>query len=141
MKFPTTYPAGILVQIISAAEFDALPKDDDGYARFSDPFSNSITDYMSPERRSLCGSIVRISRKLGASDICFLKPYSLFTAVDLSAAFYFLKPYDLSTAVDPSAAARFSWNTNLFSPNEFHPYVTPVPVSSVSFDDFLKGGI
>lgn len=140
MKFPT-YPAGTLVQIISAAEFDALPKDDDGYARFSDPFSNSITDYMSPERRSLCGSIVRISRKLGASDICFLKPYSLFTAVDLSAAFYFLKPYDLSTAVDPSAAARFSWNTNLFSPNEFHPYVTPVPVSSVSFDDFLKGGI
>lgn len=141
MKFSTTYPAGTLVQIISAAEFDALPKDDDGYARFSDPFSNSITDYMSPERRSLCGSIVRISRKLGASDICFLKPYSLFTAVDLSAAFYFLKPYDLSTAVDPSAAARFSWNTNLFSPNEFHPYVTPVPVSSVSFDDFLKGGI
>lgn len=123
MKFPTTYPAGTLVQIISAAEFDALPKDDDGYARFSDPFSNSITDYMSPERRSLCGSIVRISRKLGAS------------------AFYFLKPYDLSTAVDPSAAARFSWNTNLFSPNEFHPYGTPVPVFPVSFDDFLKGGI
>lgn len=29
MKFPTTYPAGTLVQIISAAEFDALPKDDD----------------------------------------------------------------------------------------------------------------
>lgn len=140
MNFPT-YPIGTLVQIISAAEFDALPKNDAGYARFSDPFSNSITDYMSPERRSLCGSIVRISRKLGASDICFLKPYSLFTAVDLSAAFYFLKPYDLSTAVDPSAAARFSWNTNLFSPNEFHPYVTPVPVSSVSFDDFLKGGI
>lgn len=55
--------------------------------------------------------------------------------------FYFLKPYDLSTAVDPSAAARFSWNASLFSLNEFHPYVTPVPVSSVSFDDFLKGGI
>ena len=74
MKFPTTYPVGTLVQIISAAEFDALPKDDDGYARFSDLFSNSITDYMSPERRSLCGSIVRISRKLRVSDICFLKP-------------------------------------------------------------------
>lgn len=123
MKVPTTYPAGTLVQIISAAEFDALPKDDDGYARFSDPFSNSITDYMSPERRSLCGSIVRISRKLGVSDICFLKPYSL------------------STAVDPSAAARFSWNSDLFTPNEFHPYGTPVPISPVSFDDFLKGGI
>lgn len=140
MNFPTI-PVGTLVQIISAAEFDALPKNDAGYARFSDPFSNSITDYMSPERRSLCGSIVRISRKLGASDICFLKPYSLFTAVDLSAAFYFLKPYDLSTAVDPSAAAKFSWNSALFSPNEFHPYVTSVPVFSVSFDDFLKGGI
>lgn len=123
MKFLTTYPVGTLVQIISAAEFDALPKDDDGYARFSDLFSNSITDYMSPERRSLCGSIVRISRKLGVSDICFLKPYSL------------------STAVDPSAAARFSWNSDLFTPNEFHPYGTPVPVFPVSFDDFLKGGI
>lgn len=123
MKFPTTYPVGTLVQIISAAEFDALPKDDDGYARFSDLFSNSITDYMSPERRSLCGSIVRISRKLGVSDICFLKPY------------------DLSTAVDPSAAARFSWDAALFTPNEFHPYDTPVPVFPVSFDDFLKGGI
>lgn len=123
MKFPTTYPVGTLVQIISAAEFDALPKDDDGYARFSDLFSNSITDYMSPERRSLCGSIVRISRKLGVSDICFLKPYSL------------------STAVDPSAAARFSWDADLFTPNEFHPYDTPVPVFPVSFDDFLKGGI
>mgnify|MGYP007067153731 CR=1 FL=1 len=123
MKFPTTYPVGTLVQIISAAEFDALPKDDDGYARFSDLFSNSITDYMSPERRSLCGSIVRISRKLGVSDICFLKPY------------------DLSTAVDPSAAAKFSWNSALFTSNEFHPYDTPVPISPVSFDDFLKGGI
>lgn len=123
MKFPTTYPVGTLVQIISAAEFDALPKNDDGYARFSDLFSNSITDYMSPERRSLCGSIVRISRKLGVSDICFLKPYSL------------------STAVDPSAAVRFSWNSDLFTPNEFHPYGTPVPVFPVSFDDFLKGGI
>lgn len=141
MNFPTTYPVGTLVQIISAAEFDALPKDDDGYARFSDSFSNSITDYMSPERRSLCGSIVRIDRKLGVSDICFLKPYGLFTAVDPSAAFYFLKPYDLSTAVDPSAAARFSWNTDLFTPNEFHPYGTTAPVSPVSFDDFLKGGI
>lgn len=123
MKFPTTYPVGTLVQIISAAEFDALPKDDDGYARFSDLFSNSITDYMSPERRSLCGSIVRISRKLRVSDI------------------YFLKPYDLSTAVDPSAAARFSWDADLFTPNEFHPYGTTAPVFSVSFDDFLKGGI
>ena len=123
MKFPTTYPVGTLVQIISAAEFDALPKDDDGYARFSDLFSNSITDYMSPERRSLCGSIVRISRKLRVSDICFLKPY------------------DLSTAVDPSAAARFSWDADLFTPNEFHPYGTTAPVFSVSFDDFLKGGI
>lgn len=123
MKFPTTYPAGTLVQIISAAEFDALPKNDAGYARFSDPFSNSITDYMSPERRSLCGGIMQIARKLDAS------------------GFYFLKPYDLSTAVDPSAAAKFSWNSALFSPNEFHPYVTSVPVFSVSFDDFLKGGI
>lgn len=41
----------------------------------------------------------------------------------------------------PSAAAKFSWNSALFSPNEFHPYVTSVPVFSVSFDDFLKGGI
>lgn len=122
MNFPT-YPVGTLVQIISAAEFDALPKNDAGCALFSDPFSNSITDYMSHERRSLCGSIVRISRKLGVSDI------------------YFLKPYDLSTAVDPSAAARFSWNSNLFTPNEFHPYGTPVPVFPVSFEDFLKGGI
>lgn len=63
------------------------------------------------------------------------------TAVDPSAAFYFLKPYDLSTAVDPSAAARFSWDAALFTPNEFHPYDTPVPVFPVSFDDFLKGGI
>lgn len=123
MNFPT-YPVGTLVQIISAAEFDALPKDDAGYARFpSNSFSNGIADYMSHERRPLCGSIMQIARKLDAS------------------GFYFLKPYDLSTAVDPSAAAKFSWNSALFSPNEFHPYVTPVPVSPVSFDDFLKGGI
>ena len=76
-----------------------------------------------PKRRSLCGSIMQIDHKFGDSD------------------FYFLKPYDLSTAVDPSAAARFSWNASLFSLNEFHPYDTPVPISPVSFDDFLKGGI
>ena len=122
MNFPT-YPVGTLVQIISAAEFDALPKDNAGYARFPDPVSYSIADYMSPRRRSLCGSIVQIARKFYASD------------------FYFLKPYDLSTAVDPSAAARFSWNIDLFTPNEFHPYDTSVPVFPVSFDDFLKGGI
>lgn len=123
MKFPTTYPVGTLVQIISAAEFDALPKNDAGCALFPDPLSNGTADYMSPKRRPLCGSIMQIDRKFGTSD------------------FYFLKPYDLSTAVDPSAAAKFSWNTDLFTPNEFHPYVTPVPVFPVSFDDFLKGGI
>lgn len=122
MNFPT-YPVGTLVQIISAAEFDALPKDDDGYAQFPDSILDNIADYIPPKRRSLCGSIMQIDRKLDVS------------------GFYLLKPYDLSTAVDPSAAAKFSWNANLFSPNEFHPYVTPVPVSSVSFDDFLKGGI
>lgn len=121
MNFPT-YPVGTLVQIISAAEFDALPKDNAGRARFPDPLSGTA-DYMSPRRRSLCGSIVQIARKFGTSD------------------FYFLKPYDLSTAVDPSAAARFSWNADLFTPNEFHLYITPVPVFPVSFDDFLKGGI
>ena len=122
MNFPT-YPVGTLVQIISAAEFDVLPKDDDGYARFLDPLPNGNTDYMSPKRRSLCGSIMQIDRNFGDSD------------------FYLLKPYDLSTAVDPSAAAKFSWNTDFFTPNEFHPYDTPVPVFPVSFDDFLKGGI
>ena len=123
MKFPTTYPVGTLVQIISAAEFDALPKDDAGCALFLDTLSNGNADYIPPKRRSLCGSIMQIDHKFGDSD------------------FYFLKPYDLSTAVDPSAAARFSWNASLFSLNEFHPYDTPVPISPVSFDDFLKGGI
>lgn len=123
MKFPTTYPVGTLVQIIYAAEFDALPKDDAGCALFLDPLSNGNADYIPPKRRSLCGSIMQIDHKFGDSD------------------FYFLKPYDLSTAVDPSAAARFSWNASLFSPNEFHPYDIPVPISPVSFDDFLKGGI
>lgn len=66
---------------------------------------------------------MQIDRKFGAS------------------GFYSLKPYDLSTAVDPSAAAKFSWNSALFTSNEFHPYGTPVPVFPVSFDDFLKGGI
>lgn len=122
MNFPTI-PVGTLVQIISAAEFDTLPKNDAGYALFPDLLSSGIADYMSPKRRSLCGGIMQIARKLDAS------------------GFYFLKPYDLSTAVDPSAAAKFSWNSALFSPNEFHPYVTSVPVFSVSFDDFLKGGI
>lgn len=122
MNFPT-YPIGTLVQIISAAEFDALPKNDAGCALFLDSLPNGNADFIPPKRRSLCGGIMQIARKLDAS------------------AFYFLKPYDLSTAVDPSAAARFSWNTDLFTPNEFHPYVTSVPVFSVSFDDFLKGGI
>lgn len=117
MNFPT-YPIGTLVQIISAAEFDALPKNDAGCALFLDPLPNGNADYIPPKRRSLCGSITQIDRKLDAS------------------GFYFLKPYDLSTA-----AAKFSWNSALFSPNEFHPYVTSVPVFSVSFDDFLKGGI
>lgn len=123
MKFPTTYPVGTLVQIISAAEFDALPKNDAGCALFLDPLSNGVADYMSPKRRPLCGSIMQIDRKFCGSDL------------------YFLNPYDLSTAVDPSTAARFSWNVDLFTPNEFHPYGTPVPISPVSFDDFLKGGI
>lgn len=122
MNFPI-YPIGTLVQIISAAEFDALPKNNADCALFLDPLSNGVADYMSPKRRPLCGSIMQIDRKLSDSD------------------FYFLKPYDLSTAVDPSAAARFSWNSDLFTPNEFHLYVTPVPVFPVSFDDFLKGGI
>lgn len=78
---------------------------------------------MTPKRRSLCGSIMQIDCNFGVSD------------------FYLLKPYDLSTAVDPSAAAKFSWNTDFFTPNEFHPYDTSVPISPVSFDDFLKGGI
>ena len=123
MNFPT-YPVGTLVQIISAAEFDALPKDDAGDVWFPDPLPNGNADYMYHKRRSLCGSIMQIDREYGVSGF-----------------FYFLKPYDLSTAVDPSAAARFSWNTELFTPNEFHPYDTPVPVFPVSFDDFLKGGI
>ena len=123
MKFPTTYPVGTLVQIISAAEFDALPKNDAGCALFLDPLPSGNADYMPPKRRSLCGGIMQIVHTFDAFD------------------FYFLKPYDLSTAVDPSAATKFSWNSALFSSNEFHPYVTPVPVSPVSFDDFLKGGI
>ena len=123
MKFPTTYPVGTLVQIISAAEFDALPKNNDGYALFLDPLPNGNADYIPPNRRPLCGSIMQIGHKFGAS------------------GFYLLKPYDLSTAVDPSAAARFSWDVELFTYNEFHPYDIPVPISPVSFDDFLKGGI
>lgn len=122
MNFPN-YPAGTLVQIISAAEFDALPKDDIGRAQFLDSLSHGVVDCMSPKRRPLCGSIMQIDHKFGDID------------------FYFLKPYDLSTAVDPSAAARFSWNADLFTPNEFHLYCTPFPVSPVSFDDLLKGGI
>lgn len=98
MKFPTTYPVGTLVQIISAAEFDALPKDDAGRALFLDPLPNGNADFIPPERRPLCGSIMQIDRKLDAS------------------GFYLLKPYDLSTAVDPSAAAKFSWNSALFTP-------------------------
>lgn len=121
MNFPH-YPVGTFVQIISAAEFDALPKDNTDRAQFLDSLSNGITDYTLPERRPLCGSIMQIDREFGDSDF-----------------FYFLKPYDLSTAVDPSAAAKFSWSTTLFTPNEFHPYGTPVPVSPVSFDDLLKG--
>lgn len=123
MKFHTTYPVGTLVQIISAAEFDALPKNNDGYALFLDPLPNGNADHMIPKRRPLCGSIMQIDRKFGAS------------------GFYLLKPYDLSTAVDPSAAARYPWDYELFTYNEFHPYDIPVPISPVSFDDFLKGGI
>lgn len=122
MNFPN-YPAGAFVQIISAAEFDALPKDDIGRAQFLDSLSNCVVDCMPPKRCPLCDSIMQIDSRFGDSDL------------------YFLKPYDLSTAVDPSAAAKFSWNTSLFTPNEFHPYGTPVPVFPVSFDDLLKGGI
>mgnify|MGYP004505346841 CR=1 FL=1 len=122
MNFPT-YHAGAFVQIISAAEFDALPKDDIGRAQFLDSLSNVAVDCMPPKRRPLCGSIVQIDSRFGDSDL------------------YFLKPYDLSTAVDPSAAAKFSWYADLFTPNEFHFYGTPVPVFPVSFDDLLKGGI
>lgn len=122
MNFPN-YPAGTLVQIISAAEFDALPKDNIGRALFLDPLSNDVVDCMAPKRRPLCGSIMQIDSRFGDSDL------------------YFLKPYDLSTAVDPSAAAKFSWYADLFTPNEFHLYGTPVPVFSISFDDLLKGGI
>ena len=123
MKVPTTYPVGALVQIISAAEFDARPKNDAGCALFLDPLPNGNADYIPPKRRSLCGSIMQIDRKLGDSD------------------FYFLKPYDLSTAVDPSAAAKFSWNSALFTPNEFHPNSPPVTIYPVYIDELQKGGI
>ena len=121
MNFPI-YHAGAFVQIISAAEFDALPKDNAGRALFLDPLSNDVVDYMAPKRRPLCGSIMQIDSRFGDSDL------------------YFLKPYDLSTAVDPSAAAKFSWNAALFTPNKFHLYDISLPVSPLSFDDFLKGG-
>ena len=121
MNFPN-YPAGTIVQIISAAEFDALPKDNIGRAQFLDSLSHGVVDCMPPKRRPLCGSIMQIDSRFGDSDL------------------YFLKPYDLSTAVDPSAAAKFSWYADLFTPNEFHLYGTPFPVSPVSFDDLLKGG-
>lgn len=111
MNFPTTYPVGTFVQIISAAEFDALPKNGAGCALFLDPLPNGNADYMPPKRRSLCGSIMQIDRKLDAS------------------GFYFLKPYDLSTAVDPSAAAKFSWNSALFSPMNFTPMSPRFPFS------------
>lgn len=110
MNFPN-YPAGTIVQIISAAEFDALPKDNIGRAQFLDSLSHGVVDYTFPERRPLCGSIMQIDHEFGDID------------------FYFLKPYNLSTAVDPSAAAKFSWYADLFTPNEFHPYGTPVPGS------------
>lgn len=45
MNFPT-YPIGTLVQIISAAEFDALPKNDAGCALFLDPLPNGNADYL-----------------------------------------------------------------------------------------------
>lgn len=121
MNFPA-YPAGTLVQIISAAEFDALPKDDAGRALFPQIFPNGFKDFMAINRRPLCGSIMQIDSRVGTSDL------------------YLLKPYDLSTAVDPSAAAKFSWYAGLFTPNEFHPYGTSFPVSPVSLDDLLKGG-
>ena len=73
MKFPTTYPAGTLVQIISAAEFDALPKNDAGCALFLDPLPNGNADFIPPKRRSLCGGIMQIARKLDASGFYFLK--------------------------------------------------------------------
>lgn len=79
MNFPT-YPVGTLVQIISAAEFDALPKNDAGCALFLDPLPNGNADYIPPKRRSLCGSIMQIDRKLDASGFYFLKPYDLSTA-------------------------------------------------------------
>lgn len=120
MNFPI-YHAGAFVQIISAAEFDALPKDNAGRALFLDSLSNGITDYTFPERRPLCGGIMQIDYKFGDTD------------------FYFLKPYNLSTAVDPSAAAKFSWNAALFTPNEFHFYDISLPVSALSFNDLPKG--
>lgn len=45
MNFPT-YPIGTLVQIISAAEFDALPKNDAGCALFLDPLPNGNADFI-----------------------------------------------------------------------------------------------
>lgn len=122
MNFPN-YPAGTIVQIISAAEFDALPKDNIGRAQFLDSLSHGVVDCMPPKRRPLCGSIMQIDSRFGDFDL------------------YFLKSYDLSTAVDPSAAAKFSWNADLFTPNEFHLYDISLPVSPLSFDDLLKGGI
>lgn len=54
MKVPTTYPAGTLVQIISAAEFDALPKNDAGCALFLDPLPNGNVDYIL-DMKPYCG--------------------------------------------------------------------------------------
>lgn len=144
-----TYKVGDVVQIISEEEVRSHPTDDCGNFILI-PSIYGANDSFHRDKLPVCGCpavITRISkgneRNLYDLTPLFAEDRTVFNWNDwfFSAAFYFLKPYDLSTAVDPSAAARFSWNTNLFSPNEFHPYVTPVPVSSVSFDDFLKGGI
>lgn len=123
---PDIIPNGTLVQIISTAEFDSFPKNENG-----DPIvgkePDGSDDLMPSHRRVFCGCIARI--------IGFMRS---------NFPYYILELVDASTTADPEFVSdNDCFGLRCFSRNEFHilSESSPAPSSPFSFDDLLKGGV
>jgi hypothetical protein len=112
-----TYKVGDVVQIISEEEVRSHPTDDCGNFILI-PSIYGANDSFHRDKLPVCGCpavITRISKGSGRN------------------------LYDL-TPLFAEDRTVFNWNDWFFSAAEFHPrVVSPPPVSSMSFDDLLKG--
>ena len=110
-----TYEVGDVVQIISKEEVLSHPTDN--FGNFI--LTHSLYDTFHRDKLPVCGCP------------------AVITGISKG---YERSLYDL-TPLFAKDKIVFPWDEWFFSDAEFHPYDIPVPISPVSFDDFLKGGI